>query len=144
MDQNYLRYTNARYGFSIIYPSNFLSGEEPTNGDGLKFFSPDGLETITAYGSNDSAVFEFKNVKDAMEFEMKNIDANISYKHMSKNWFVLSYKKYNKIYYSKTYVGKGSTNTLLIEYPESLKEKYDKLIPELIKGFRPGDLDSCH
>lgn len=79
-----------------------------------------------------------------MEQEMQYIDAKIEYKHIGENWYVISYKINNTIYYMKTYVGKGCTNTLLIQYPINLKEKYEKLIPELIRLFKPGDLNNPH
>lgn len=38
VSQRYLPYYNSRYGFTIIYPSNFVKGQSPDNGDGMEFF----------------------------------------------------------------------------------------------------------
>lgn len=138
--QSYLTYYNERYGFSTKYPANFIPGPLPTNGDGRSFYSPDGLEEITVFGSN----YTFQTIDDAVKFEIENIGVDLSYKYIHDNWFVISYIKDGYIYYVKEYVGKGSTNTLLIRYPISLKEKYSRLIPILVSSFKPGNLDIFH
>ena len=42
---SYNTYKNDRYGFTVEYPTTFTKGEEPTNGDGRKFYNGD--STIT-------------------------------------------------------------------------------------------------
>ena len=42
-------YRNARFGFSIRYPSTWLRGQEPSNGDGCIISPQDGTIEVTAY-----------------------------------------------------------------------------------------------
>lgn len=48
----WMRYTNERFGFSADVPAEWYRGCPPLNGDGLSFYSPDGLVSLTFYGFN--------------------------------------------------------------------------------------------
>jgi len=48
----WIRYTNERFGFSADVPAEWYCGCPPLNGDGLSFYSPDGLVSLTFYGFN--------------------------------------------------------------------------------------------
>lgn len=47
------QYENARFGFTFVYPSCFKPGQEPVNGDGLRFKMGHGI-VLKAVGSYDS------------------------------------------------------------------------------------------
>ena len=39
-EQSWKKYTNARFGFVLMYPPSLLAGPEPTNGGGREFHLP--------------------------------------------------------------------------------------------------------
>ena len=94
---------------------------------------------MVVFGGNN--VGFYPSVKSMLDSKKKFTNENMSYECLNDNWFVISYIKNNDIYYEKSYWGPGSTNTLLIHYPVSLKEKYDKLISILAASFNPGNLN---
>lgn len=51
---SYKKYNNARFGFSIEYPSDFAVKTESVNGDGVILLSKDGSGEITASGTNNA------------------------------------------------------------------------------------------
>lgn len=46
----WVRYTNARFGFSVEVPADWFRTCPPLNGDGQRFVSPDGMIQLTFYG----------------------------------------------------------------------------------------------
>src|SRR5438046_1460692 len=48
--QSWHTYTNARFGTTADVPRDWTAGQEPENGDGLVFTSPDGQSTIIISG----------------------------------------------------------------------------------------------
>jgi len=75
-------YVNGRFGFSILYPQNFVSNKPPANGDGLRFTSPDGNAALVAYGSNNANF----SLQELYNMEIKNIKGELGYKDMGDNW----------------------------------------------------------
>ena len=51
---NYLHSRNARFGFSIRYPSTWVKGKESVNGDGCIISPQDGTIEVTVSGSNNT------------------------------------------------------------------------------------------
>lgn len=46
----WVRYTNARFGFSVEIPADWFRTCPPVNGDGQRFVSPDGMVQLRFYG----------------------------------------------------------------------------------------------
>ena len=61
---------------------------------------------------------------------------NLGYKILKDNWFVISGKKGNEIYYFKTIIKNGKTHYLRISYPISQKDIFDSILPRISKSFR--------
>lgn len=85
--------------------------------------------------------------RDTLQTEMlsqsKYFD-RITYRAKDQNWYVLSGYKGQNILYLKTFVGNESINHLHIEYPASLKAKYDEIVTRIVRTFKPGRLDIGH
>ena len=130
---NYKTYSNARYSFSISYPSNLLTPQgEADNGDG-QIFSGDGAE-MRVFGSNmllnETLLKEFNAV-------VKEHGAGVSYKTYRKNFFVVSALNDGKIFYQKTIAKpNGSFVTFMIEYDESKRGIYDKAVSRMVNSFK--------
>ena len=137
--QGYATYCNARYGFCVSYPSNFRKEPPPANDDGRHFDGPNGL-IMTASGINNVSA---ATLQTEMSSQSKDFD-RITYRAKGKNWFVLSGHKGVNIVYLKAFIGKGSMNHLIIEYPAGLRAKYGGLVAKVARSFKPGNLQVSH
>jgi hypothetical protein len=130
---NYETYSNARFDYSISYPSNLLAPQgEADNGDG-QIFSGDGAE-MRVYGSNmlanETLFKEFNSV-------MKEYSSGVTYRTYRKSFFVVSALRDGKIFYRKTIARpNGSFITFTIEYDESKRGVYDKAVSKMAKSFK--------
>jgi hypothetical protein len=135
----YTAYTNRRFGFKIDFPSSFTVKEVPDNGDGVNLDSSDGkAHLMVAGGNNNGATLE-----EYFEGAIKRIKGTIVYKTMKDNWAVISWKEGGDIYYSKIFSGSRSNNSFIFYYPENQKEIYDQVLMNILKSFRPGQLDEA-
>lgn len=134
-------YCNARFGFCIDYPSNILIGEgESENGDGQVFKSKNGNVTLSVYRDyRDNPNSEASSVKDAFAEDIDNSynpKRTVTYKHLGKNYYIVSGYNNGVIFYQKTISTKDGLASALIEYPENDKELYDQVVEEIFKSFK--------
>jgi hypothetical protein len=62
---------------------------------------------------------------------------NVTYKLYRKDYFVLSGVKNGKILYQKTMKKRGGVYvTFVLEYDESKRASFDKLVPAITKSFK--------
>lgn len=131
---NYKTYSNARFGYSISYPSNLLTPQgEADNGDGQVFSGADGTE-MRVFGSNmllnETLLKEFNAV-------VKEHAGSVTYKTYQKKFFAVSGTKDDKIFYQKTIAKpNGSFITFMIEYDKSKRDIYDKAVSRMVKSFK--------
>lgn len=125
-------YQNARFGYSIAYPSNLLAPRgEADNGDGQVFASKSA--EMSVFGSNmllnETLFKEFNAVVEEHE--------NVSYKICRKNFFIVSSASDGVIFYQKTMAKSGGAFvTFTIEYDESERETYDSIVTQIVKSFK--------
>jgi tetratricopeptide (TPR) repeat protein len=136
----YKLYTNGRYGFSIKYPSFFIMGESPANGDGITMHSPDNSVELTVFGSNNV----FNETAASSYNKLINESSNITYKTQQGNWYVVSGIEGDKIFYEKYVVGNGSINAFIIKYPSSKTKEYDSTVNILNSSFETPEIETCH
>ena len=126
----YKTYTNARYGYSISYPSNLLIPQgEADNGDGQAFRSKDQSAEMRVYGSQDLGGGLAGAYAEAQQGK------NVSYKTIKRNWFVVSGYNGGKIFYQKTMLKGDALKTFTIEYDESQKSTYDAVTARVARSF---------
>jgi hypothetical protein len=132
--KRFARYCNERFGSCVTYPSDLTPDPLPMNGDGRKFHDAKGfVMTVGGFNSLD------RSISTEIKLDEEQFD-DITYRAMGKNWFVLSGHKGLKVLYIKAFVGKGSTSLLWLEYPTSLKSRYDHIVKEISGSFRSGDI----
>lgn len=136
-------YRNARFGFSIRYPSTWVKGQEPTNGDGCIISPQDGTIEVTVSGSN-NILNETSQRAYYRVLNMAKQKGIPGFHTLSDDWYVVTYSDGTFIYYVKGFVGVGSENTLYIKYLQSKKEQYQDIVQQLENGFNHGDLASVH
>ncbi len=132
-------YSNSRFGYTIAIPPGFVAGDEPTNGDGIRYTSADGQATLTMVGSNTGGT----TIKQYYDDLSTGIGAQPSYSRMADDWFVLSGTKGDNIFYIKTFVGVASENNFTFEYPADQADRYRWVNDQLVRTFKHGDLDKA-
>ncbi len=132
----YKTYDNARFGYSIAYPEGILIPQgEAENGDGQKFLSKDGKVVMLVYGQYN--VLD-QTLKDAFSEALRKgtPGGTVTYKLLKDNWFVVSGKVSNRIFYQKTMLVEDTFKTFRIEYPDSQKSVLDRITGEIAKSFK--------
>jgi hypothetical protein len=126
----YKTYSNARYGFSIAYPSGLLVPQgESDNGDGQKFVSRNGSATLTAFGSHRLE----RSLQD--EFQTAQENRTVTYKVLKGNMFVVSGTENGKIFYQKTLLRGDAFKTFIIEYDEQERGVFDSITTRVARSF---------
>lgn len=131
----YKTYGNARFGYSICYPSNLFAPQpEAENGDGREFHSKDGA-ILRAWGMNNALD---DSIKQAYEDELENYNkpgSSATYKVLRSNWFVVSGTKGDRIVYHKTILKNNQFKSFEIEYDKSKKATYDPVASKIAGCF---------
>lgn len=136
-------YRNARFGFSVRYPSTWVKGQESTNGDGCIISPQDGTIEVTVSGSNNT----LNETTQAAYYRTLNVAKQRGipgFHTVSDDWYVVTYTDGTFIYYVKGFVGAGSENKLHIKYLQSKKDQYQDVVQQLENGFNHGNLDAGH
>ena len=129
----YRNYNNARFGYTISYPSDLLRPQgEADNGDGQVFLG-NGAE-MRVYGSNMLLNETLSNEYNAI---LREKGASVSYKVLKGSFFVISGKENGRIYYQKTMENsEGAFITFMIEYDESKRKTYNAVVTRIVRSFR--------
>ena len=129
----YKTYINARFGYSIAYPSSLLEPQgEADNGDG-QIFKNDNAE-MRVYGTN---LLLNETLEKEYQALLEASDGIVAYKLLRTNFFVISVRSDGEIYYRKTIEkDDGAFVTFEIRYKESKKKIYDKAVKKIVKSFK--------
>ncbi len=136
---NYATYSNHRFGYSISYPRSLLYPQgESANGDGQKFTSRDASVSLTVYGTNN---INSDSIDEIFLDESRGAIGDrpnrvVTYKTKKGNWFVVSGVESGRIFYQKTIVYPEATKTMILEYPDAQKAKYDPIIKKITASFK--------
>ncbi len=131
--QTYRSYSNARFGYSISYPSSLLKPQgEAANGDG-QVFTGRGAE-MRVFGSNmllnETLAAEYKAL-------LREKGSSVTYKVLKGSFFVISGKSGGRIYYQKTFENAdGAFITFMIEYDESLRSTFDPAVTRMVRSLK--------
>ena len=137
----YDQYSNARYGFTTLWPSSLQIQAQPADNDGQKWASPDGQVQMLAFGSNNIHNYSPRQDEAAAAQGM-----SVTYANVSGNVVTVSGYMNNRqaIIYRRDVVGPGAIDTLYWSYPASQKAKWDAAVTLTALSFRPGNLDIAH
>ncbi len=122
-------YVNARFSTVCTFPDQIFTRQmpEPENGDGLEWRSADGA-SVACYGSY-NALDETPDSLVENEKTSPEPGEKVTYSKTGKNWAVLSGTKGDSIFYERSLFGKEDVvHTVFIQYPATLKAKYDPLV----------------
>lgn len=130
-------YVNDRFGTVCTFPDEIFTERqpEPENGDGQKWLTADGASLIC------SGIFnaDDETPKGFVASEKASTEPNykVTYSKTGKNWAILSGLKGDHVFYERRLFGKdGVIRTVWIEYPSSLKSKYDPLVGPIAASLK--------
>lgn len=127
----YAEYINLKYGFSVSYPDIFQNKVEGDADDGIILFTEDESIKIMVYSQYniDDTQPEQQYSKEIEELE--NIETSL----LQGNWYEISWKDNQKMYYRKRYIDEDILYNLEIEYPITNQAEFEKIIPNITKSF---------
>jgi hypothetical protein len=137
----YDQYTNARYGFTTLWPSSLQIQAQPADNDGQKWASPDGQVQMLAFGSNNIHNYSPRQDEAAAAQGMSVTYANVSGNVVTVSGYM---NDRQAIIYRRDVVGPGAIDTLYWSYPASQKAKWDAAVTLTALSFQPGNLDTAH
>ena len=132
---NYQTYHNARFNYSISYPSDLLIPQgEAENGDGQKFLTRDGKVEMLVYGSNNALE---KTLRAAYQEETgRRQNRTVTYQVLKTDWFVVSGTENDKVFFEKTMLHSGVFKTFRIEYDKGVKNTWDPITAKIARSFK--------
>lgn len=133
----YRTYQNARFNYSIAYPSTLVPQGESENGDGQVFSSRDGTVELRVWGGYNALNL---TLSDAYAEAIADIGSSgggyAKYKFLGRNYFVVSGPQGGKIIYQKTLFRGDVIKTFRIEYPMASQATYDPITARVSRSFK--------
>lgn len=136
----YRSYVNARFGFSIDYPSDLKAGSPPADGDGLVFTSADGGVQLRASGINNALPV----TPAAYLQRLLSKHPTATYHMVKDERCIVSWEEDGHIFYEKAVVGTGSIDDFQFAYPASQKQEYDPIVTHIAESFRTPGVAQAH
>jgi hypothetical protein len=137
----YGRYTNARYGFMMLWPTSLKAESPQSDGSGQIWISADGRTTLFAYGANNVLSYSPRQDEVAESQGLRVVYSNISGNVVT----VSGYKNNGRtIVYQRDVVGSGAIDTLLWRYPASEKAQWDTAVALSVQTFQAGNVATEH
>jgi hypothetical protein len=137
----YRRYTNQRFGFATLYPSDFSRRPPPEDGDGKEWTYDDGEVSLSAYGDDN-----VNHLTPQADLRWASRGVRATYSSISGDVVTISgyTAEHTSIVYERDIVGSGSIDTLLWRYPTSQRSRWQHANTKTALAFRPGDLAISH
>ena len=132
-------YTNARFGYSLQYPSALLVAKpEADNGDGRRFESRDRKVLLRAFGSYNINNQSIGSKLQSVSADWKADGAQVTYQKSGEGWYAVSGFVGGDIFYEKALLRNGTFATIIWEYPKSYRERLDAAVTRSVRSFRLG------
>ena len=125
------RYVNARFGYSICVPAGLVGQAESANGDGQRFDAADGA-TLIVYASHNALEESLADQRASMIARL----GSASYQSGGNDWFVVSGRSGETIYYARATLRGGVFTSFEFTYPHAAAARWDAAARELSRCFR--------
>ena len=137
-----MQYKNARFGFTMTYPSNFVLDPEsiPEGGDSARFWTPDRRATAVVTGIRNGLG---QSLTDLLEEATKDVTENshgtITYTRTRDNWFVISSFIGERTFYRRSFLSDRSRviGNLWIEFPRHMRPCFEDAVSMMSLSFKP-------
>lgn len=137
-----LQYKNARFGFTMTYPSSFMLDPDsiPEGGDSARFWTPDRRATAVVTGIRNGLGQSLTDLLDeATKDVTENSHGTITYTRSRDNWFVISGFIGERIFYRRSFLSDRSRviGSLWIEFPRTMRPCFEDAVSMMSLSFRP-------
>jgi len=127
-------YTNHKYGYVVAWPKMHLTGQgESDSGDGQVFSSPDGQAWLACWAYFNDVFGE--SIGQTYAQALQEAGAQVSYKHLGKDFFVISGVRDGMIFYRKTLLAHGVQASFELSYAAQLKAAFDPIVKDVARSF---------
>src|SRR4029077_716096 len=133
-------YSNARYGFSLQYPSDVFAVERAAEaGDGQLFVAKNGEARLLVGTLSNEANFTPASYQNYIA-RNSYADYRIDYHRLGGSWFALSGEGNGKIFYEKAMFSCGGRriNSFAMIYRSDQRHIFDRIVERIEDSFRPG------
>jgi len=137
-----MQYRNARFGFTLTYPSSFVLDPDsiPEGGDSARFWTPDRRSTAVVTGIRNGLGQSLNDILDEASKDVtENSHGSITYTRSRDNWFVLSGFIGERIFYRRSFLSDRSRviGSLWIEFPRAMRPCFEDAVSMMSLSFRP-------
>ena len=130
---NFTRYKNPQYNYSIAYPDSLLKTVQPVGENrGMEFASTGQDVRMLVYAIEASTR---EDLDAQYRAALNSPEASILYRARDENWYIVSGKKGDNIFYEKSITDGEMLTTFRIEYPASRKDYYDAVTAIISASF---------
>ena len=127
-------YTNHKYGYVLAWPKQLLTPQgESDAGDGQAFTSKDGRISLAAWAIYNNVLEQ--TLPEAYQQAMDEPNQAVTYKHLGKDFFVVSGHKNGKIFYRKTALSNDVQASFEFEYDSTMQNVMDPIIKDIAASF---------
>ncbi|MEP6947144.1 MAG: hypothetical protein ABJA02_14585 [Acidobacteriota bacterium] len=136
----YETYSNARFAYSIDYPSSLMvAHEEAPNADGRVFSAKKGIAELRVWGQSNALA---DSLRKAYLSDLKERPAGVTHKTLLKDSYVISGARNGKIFYQRTILSGADGDvsatfaTFLLEYDSKDKARFDAAVTKISRSFK--------
>jgi hypothetical protein len=131
---SYGTYHNARYGYTVEYPTNvFLPEGDIGDGRGQSYTSSDGSALLLLFATDDGPDALLREY----EAELARFDQEVSYRVIRPGWFVVSGHQGPYIFYQRTHRSAGGgLRTFRLRHLARDKDYFGPVTERLSHSFR--------
>ena len=137
-------YENARFGYVIDIPPDYVGEGEAENGDGQIFVSDDGTQMLRVHGANALEGFEAK-LDEAMA-GAREAGWTLSYERITPSWASFSGTRNGMIVYARAISLCDGTQfaSFELQYPETDLDDMHAVVERLVRSLdETGDALDC-
>ena len=118
----YTRYVNGRFRYAVDVPDFLIGQGEADNGDGQRFVSPDGLATLTVFGSNLPTADTATGAHAQALADAADNGRSVTYEVAGEDAFTVSgYEPNGDIFFTRSWIRGGRQVTMDWEYPAEMQ-----------------------
>jgi len=133
--QRWRQYENAGYQYVICYPADiFVRQPEVANSDSQSFLATDEA-TLTLFGRNKAATETIAAMMAEIAGQLADGDATITRDVRTQNWFVISGRRGQQVFYAKGLYAREQLKMFELTYPSSTSVLFEPILRRLSRCF---------
>lgn len=127
-------YTNHKYGYVLAWPKQFFTPQgESDAGDGQAFTSKNGQMELAVWAIYNDVLEQ--TLPEAYQQALDEPNQEVTYKHIGKNFFVVSGHRGGKIFYRRTVLSNDVQASFDLAYDPSMQDVMDPIVKDISDSF---------